>query len=68
MDFPDVTDRAVPDQLASLADEIAGVTLIAHHGGHAGFLRDTRDLPRYRTDEHKPLVDRWMKTVGKLPD
>lgn len=29
---------------------------------------DTRALPRYRTDEHKPLVDRWMKTVGKLPD
>ncbi|MET0375777.1 MAG: GFA family protein [Rhizorhabdus sp.] len=34
---------------------------------HAAWI-DTRDLPRYRTDEHKPLVDRWMKTVGKLPD
>ncbi|MEO5866689.1 MAG: GFA family protein [Sphingomonas sp.] len=29
---------------------------------------DTRDLPRQRTDEHQPLVDRWMKTLGKLPD
>jgi hypothetical protein len=29
---------------------------------------DTRALPRHRTDENKPLVDRWMKTVGKLPD
>src|SRR6185436_16343110 len=47
MDFLDVTDGAVPDQLASLADEIAGVTLIAHRGGNAGFLRDTRDLPRH---------------------
>src|SRR3546814_20090680 len=41
-----------------------------HHFGaesvHEAWL-DTRDLPRYRTDEHKPLVDRWMKTVGKLP-
>ncbi|MCM8730326.1 GFA family protein [Hephaestia sp. GCM10023244] len=43
----------------------------AHHFGaesiHEAWL-DTRDLPRYRTDEHKPLVDRWMNTLGKLPD
>ncbi|ABQ69021.1 glutathione-dependent formaldehyde-activating, GFA [Rhizorhabdus wittichii RW1] len=43
----------------------------AHHFGaeslHEAWI-DTRELPRYRTDEHKPLVDRWMKTVGKLPD
>lgn len=29
---------------------------------------DTSGLPGMRTDEHKPLVDRWMKTLGKLPD
>lgn len=29
---------------------------------------DTRGLPTYRTDQHKAVVDRWMKTVGKLPD
>lgn len=29
---------------------------------------DTRALPRRRTDEHPTLVERWMKTVGKLPD
>lgn len=29
---------------------------------------DTSDLPSKRTDEHKPLVERWMKTLGKLPD
>lgn len=29
---------------------------------------DTRVLPAKRTDEHQPLIDRWMKAVGKLPD
>ena len=29
---------------------------------------DTRSLPTYRTDQNKNVVDRWMKTVGKLPD
>jgi len=42
-----------------------------HHFGaeslHEGWI-DTTGLPRYRTDEHKALADRWMKTVGKLPD
>jgi hypothetical protein len=42
-----------------------------HHFGaeslHEAWI-DTHELPRYRADEHKTLVDRWMKTVGKLPD
>ena len=42
-----------------------------HHFGaeslHRAWL-DTEGLPEYRTEEHQPLVDRWMKTVGKLPD
>ena len=42
-----------------------------HHFGveswHPQWL-DTRELPAYRTDEYKPLVDRWMEAVGKLPD
>jgi hypothetical protein len=29
---------------------------------------DMKQLPRYRTDEHQTLVDRWMKTLGRLPD
>ena len=29
---------------------------------------DTSHLPGKRTEENKPLVDRWMKAVGKLPD
>ncbi len=42
-----------------------------HHFGveswHPVWL-DTRDLPEYRADEHQPTIDRWMKTLGKLPD
>jgi hypothetical protein len=42
-----------------------------HHFGaeslHRAWL-NTEGLPEYRTDEYQPLVDRWMKTVGKLPD
>ncbi len=29
---------------------------------------NTEGLPEKRTEDHQPLVDRWMKTVGKLPD
>ena len=29
---------------------------------------NTEGLPEHRTEEHQPLVDRWMKAVGKLPD
>jgi aspartate-semialdehyde dehydrogenase len=29
---------------------------------------NTDGLPEYRVDEYRPVVDRWMKTVGKLPD
>lgn len=42
-----------------------------HHFGVESMHRawiNSEGLPEYRTDEHKPLVDRWMKAVGKLPD
>ena len=42
-----------------------------HHFGVESMHRawiDTEGLPEYRTDEYKPLVDRWIKAVGKLPD
>lgn len=29
---------------------------------------DTSTLPAKRTDEHQALVDKWMNSVGKLPD
>ena len=42
-----------------------------HHFGveslHEAWI-DTRDLPRYRADEDKGTIDRWMKKIGKLPD
>ena len=42
-----------------------------HHFGaeslHRGWI-NTEGLPEYRTDEYQPLVDRWKKAVGKLPD
>jgi hypothetical protein len=48
-----------------------GVFHPTHHFGveswHEAWL-DTRALPAYRTDQHKAVVDRWMKAVGKLPD
>jgi hypothetical protein len=42
-----------------------------HHFGvetmHEAWI-DTTGLPRYRIDQNPSTVDRWMKTVGKLPD
>lgn len=43
----------------------------AHHFGAESMHRawiNTESLPEYRTEQHQPLVERWMKTVGKLPD
>ena len=42
-----------------------------HHFGAEGMRRawlNTEGLPEYRTDEHKPLVERWIKAAGKMPD
>ena len=42
-----------------------------HHFGaesiHRAWL-NTEGLPEIRTEEHKRLVDRWIKACGKLPD
>jgi hypothetical protein len=41
-----------------------------HHFGaesmHRAWL-DTKGLPEIRTENHKPLVERWVKATGKLP-
>lgn len=29
---------------------------------------DTRGLPETRTDEHQPLVDKWVAATGKVPE
>ena len=42
-----------------------------HHFGAESMHRvwlSTEGLPEYRTDEYKPLADRWIKAVGKVPD
>ncbi|HEY1604634.1 MAG TPA: GFA family protein [Allosphingosinicella sp.] len=42
-----------------------------HHFGaesmHRAWL-STEGLPEYRTEDYKPLVDRWIAAVGKVPD
>ena len=43
----------------------------AHHFGveslHEAWI-DTGSLPRYRTADNAPTVERWMTKVGKFPD
>jgi len=42
-----------------------------HHFGAESMHRawiDTQGLPEYRTDEYKPLVDRWIAATGKMPE
>ena len=42
-----------------------------HHFGAESMHRawiSTEGLPEYRTNEYKPLADRWIKAIGKLPD
>jgi hypothetical protein len=42
-----------------------------HHFGVESMHRawiNTEALPEYRVEDNKPTVERWMKTVGKLPD
>ena len=29
---------------------------------------NTEGLPEHRTDEHKPLVEKWIAATGKMPD
>jgi hypothetical protein len=51
-------------------DDPSGFRPVHHFGAesmHRAWL-NTEGLPEHRTDEHKPLVDRWMNAVGKLPD
>jgi hypothetical protein len=42
-----------------------------HHFGaesmHRAWL-NTEGLPEMRSEDHKPLVERWVKAVGKVPD
>jgi hypothetical protein len=42
-----------------------------HHFGAESLHRawiNTEGLPEYRTDQHQPLVNRWIAATGKMPD
>ncbi|HEV2816944.1 MAG TPA: GFA family protein [Allosphingosinicella sp.] len=42
-----------------------------HHFGVESMHRawiDTEGLPEYRTEDYQPVVERWIKATGKLPD
>jgi hypothetical protein len=52
-------------------DEPARFHPTAHFGVesmHRAWLCPPEGLPETRADEYQPLVDRWMKSVGKLPE
>ncbi|MEO7687869.1 MAG: GFA family protein [Sphingomonas sp.] len=66
-EFPDSKNM---DLTVGSFDDPYGFRPVHHYAvesWHEAWL-DTRDLPTYRTDQNKSVVDRWMKTVGKLPD
>ena len=66
-DFPDSKNM---DLTVGSFDDPYGFRPVHHYAvesWHEAWL-DTRGLPTYRTDQNKSVVDRWMKTVGKLPD
>jgi hypothetical protein len=42
-----------------------------HHFGAESLHRawiNTEGLPEYRVDEYQPVVERWIKATGRLPD
>ena len=64
--FPDSENM---DLTVAAFDDPARFRPIHHFGAesmHRQWL-NTEGLPEYRVDEFQPVVDRWMKTVGKLP-
>lgn len=63
-------DNAQMDLTVASFDDPSRFVPKYHFGAesmHRAWL-DTGKLPETRSDEHQPLNDRWMKTVGKLPD
>ena len=66
-EFPDSEKM---DLTVAAFDDPARFRPIHHFGAeslHRNWL-NTEGLPEYRTEEHQPLVDRWLQAVGKLPD
>ena len=66
-EFPDSEKM---DLTVAAFDDPARFRPIHHFGAeslHRNWL-NTEGLPEYRTEEHQPLVDRWLQAVGKMPD
>ena len=58
------------DLTVAAFDEPSRFRPTSHFGAesmHRGWL-NTEGLKEMRTDEHKPLVDRWMQAAGKMPE
>lgn len=58
------------DLLIATFDEPARFQPKHHFGAesmHRAWL-NTEGLPEMRSQDYQPLADRWMKTVGKIPD
>ena len=58
------------DLTVAAFDEPGRFKPTSHFGAeslHEAWL-DTSSLPRHRTDEHKPLVEKWIAATGKMPD
>ncbi|HEX8302185.1 GFA family protein [Sphingomonas sp.] len=66
-EFPDSSRM---DLTIGSFDEPGRFVPTQHYGAesiHEQWL-DTRDLPRYRTEDNPNVVNRWMDKVGRLPD
>lgn len=58
------------DLTVAAFDEPSRFRPTSHFGAesmHRGWL-NTEGLKEMRTDEHKPLVDRWIQAAGKMPE
>jgi hypothetical protein len=66
-EFPDSENM---DLTVGSADDPARFRPVHHFGVesmHRAWL-NTEGLPEYRVDAYQPVVDRWIKAIGKLPD
>ena len=66
-EFPDSENM---DLLVATFDDPSRFVPRHHFGAesmHRAWL-NTEGLPEMRTEDYKPLAERWLKTVGKLPD
>ena len=58
------------DLTVAAFDEPGRFKPTSHFGAesiHEAWL-DTTALPRHRTDEHRPLIEKWIAATGKMPD